>query len=46
VHSTHAELISRARDAGGAAGDYGRAIALTANAIERAKPERRLRALR
>jgi RNA polymerase sigma-70 factor, ECF subfamily len=46
VHATHAEPISRASDAGGAAGAYKRAIALTANAIGRAKLERRLRALR
>jgi RNA polymerase sigma-70 factor, ECF subfamily len=46
VHATHAELISRASDAAGAAGAYKRAIALTANAIGRAKLERRLRALR
>jgi predicted RNA polymerase sigma factor len=46
VHATHAELISRASDAAGAAGAYKRAIALTANAIERAELERRLRALR
>jgi hypothetical protein len=39
VHATHAELVSRASDAGGARARK-RAIALTANAIERAKPER------
>ena len=43
VHATHAELISRASDAAGA---YKRAIAVTANAIERAELERRLRARR
>jgi RNA polymerase sigma-70 factor, ECF subfamily len=46
VHATHAELISRASDAAGAAGAYKRAIAVTANAIERAELERRLRARR
>src|SRR5919198_1380936 len=46
LHAAHAELLSRAGDAEGAAGAYERAIALTANAVERAELERRLRALR
>jgi RNA polymerase sigma-70 factor (ECF subfamily) len=39
-------LLSRAGDATGAAGAYERAIALSANAVERAELERRLHALR
>jgi RNA polymerase sigma-70 factor, ECF subfamily len=46
LHAAHAELLSRAGDAAGAARAYERAIALTANAVERAELERRLRALR
>jgi RNA polymerase sigma-70 factor, ECF subfamily len=46
LHAAHAELLSRAGDAGGAARAYERAIALTSNAVERAELERRLRALR
>jgi RNA polymerase sigma-70 factor, ECF subfamily len=46
LHAAHAELLSRAGDAEGAAGAYERAIALTANAVERAELERRLGALR
>jgi RNA polymerase sigma-70 factor, ECF subfamily len=46
LHAAHAELLSRAGDAGAAAGAYERAIALTANAVERAELERRLSALR
>jgi RNA polymerase sigma-70 factor (ECF subfamily) len=46
LHAAHAELLSRAGDASGAAHAYERAIALTANAVERAELERRLRALR
>jgi RNA polymerase sigma-70 factor, ECF subfamily len=46
LHAAHAELLSRARDAEGAARAYQRAIALTANAVERAELERRLGALR
>jgi RNA polymerase sigma-70 factor (ECF subfamily) len=46
LHAAHAELLSRAGDAAGAAGAYQRAIALTANAVERAELERRLGALR
>src|SRR5215210_5784655 len=46
LHAAHAELLSRAGDAAGAAGAYERAIALTANAVEQAEVERRLGALR
>jgi RNA polymerase sigma-70 factor (ECF subfamily) len=46
LHAAHAELLSRAGDAEGAARAYRRAIELTANAVERAELERRLRALR
>jgi RNA polymerase sigma-70 factor (ECF subfamily) len=46
LHAAHAELLSRAGDAAGAARAYERAIALTANAVERAELERRLGALR
>jgi RNA polymerase sigma-70 factor, ECF subfamily len=46
LHAAHAELLSRAGDAKGAARAYRRAIALTANAVERAELERRLSALR
>jgi RNA polymerase sigma-70 factor (ECF subfamily) len=46
LHAAHAELLSRAGDASAAAHAYERAIALTANAVERAELERRLRALR
>jgi RNA polymerase sigma-70 factor, ECF subfamily len=45
LHAAHAELLSRAGDAEGAARAYERAIALTANAVERAELERRLDAL-
>jgi RNA polymerase sigma-70 factor (ECF subfamily) len=45
LHAAHAELLSRAGDAG-AARAYELAIALTANAVERAELERRLDALR
>ena len=45
LHAAHAELLSRAGDAAGAAPAYERAIALTANAVERAELERRLGAL-
>ena len=45
LHAAHAELLSRAGDAGAAARAYERAIALTANAVERAELERRLGAL-
>ena len=46
LHAAHAELLSRAGDAAGAARAYVRAIALSANAVERAELERRLGALR
>jgi RNA polymerase sigma-70 factor, ECF subfamily len=42
LHAAHAELLSRAGDAPGAARAYERAIALSANAVERAELERRL----
>ncbi len=41
LHAAHAELLSRAGDADGAARAFGRAIALTANAVEREELERR-----
>jgi RNA polymerase sigma-70 factor (ECF subfamily) len=46
LHAAHAELLSRAGDADAAARAYERAIELTANAVERAELERRLRTLR
>jgi RNA polymerase sigma-70 factor (ECF subfamily) len=46
LQAAHAELLSRAGDIEGAAGAYERAIALTANAVERAELVRRLSALR
>jgi RNA polymerase sigma-70 factor, ECF subfamily len=46
LHAAHAELLNRAGDAAGASRAYERAIALTANAVERAELERRLGALR
>jgi RNA polymerase sigma-70 factor, ECF subfamily len=46
LHAAHAELLSRAGDAKGAARAYERAIALSANAVEREELERRLGALR
>jgi RNA polymerase sigma-70 factor, ECF subfamily len=46
LHAAHAELLSRGGDAEGAAHAYRRAIALTANAVEREELERRLSALR
>jgi RNA polymerase sigma-70 factor (ECF subfamily) len=45
LYAAHAELLNRAGDASAAAGAYERAIALTANAVERAELERRLAAL-
>jgi RNA polymerase sigma-70 factor (ECF subfamily) len=45
LHAAHAELLRRAGDADGAARAYRRAIAVTANAVERAELERRLAAL-
>ena len=41
LHAAHAELLSRAGDAESAARAYERAIALSANAVERAELERR-----
>jgi RNA polymerase sigma-70 factor (ECF subfamily) len=46
LHAAHAELLRRAGDAEGAERAYEQAIALTANAVERAELERRLGALR
>jgi RNA polymerase sigma-70 factor (ECF subfamily) len=46
LHAAHAELLSRAGDTKGAARAYERAIALSANAVERDELERRLSALR
>ena len=46
LHAARAELLSRAGDVAGARGAYERAIALTANAVERAELERRLDTLR
>jgi RNA polymerase sigma-70 factor (ECF subfamily) len=46
LHAAHAELLSRAGDAAGAARAYERAIVLSANAVERTELERRLDALR
>jgi RNA polymerase sigma-70 factor, ECF subfamily len=45
LHAAHAELLSRAGHADAAARAYERAIALTANAVERAELQRRLAAL-
>jgi RNA polymerase sigma-70 factor (ECF subfamily) len=46
LHAAHAELLSRAGDATGAARAYECAIALSANAVERDELERRLSAVR
>jgi RNA polymerase sigma-70 factor (ECF subfamily) len=46
LHAAHAELLRRAGDAAGAARAYERAIALTANAVERDELERRRAGLR
>jgi RNA polymerase sigma-70 factor, ECF subfamily len=46
LHAAHAELLGRAGDTARAARAYERAIALSANAVERAELERRLGALR
>ena len=46
LHAAHAELLSRAGDAEGAARAYERAIELTANAVEREELERRRDTLR
>jgi RNA polymerase sigma-70 factor (ECF subfamily) len=45
LHAAQAELLRRAGDAEAAARAYGRAIALSANAVERTELERRLAAL-
>jgi RNA polymerase sigma-70 factor, ECF subfamily len=45
THAAHAELLTRAGDSRRAARAYQRAIALTANAVEREELERRLQAL-
>jgi len=45
LHATHADLLKRAGDLTGAAAAYDHAIALTANAVERAELERRRQAL-
>ena len=46
LHAAQAELLRRAGDAAGATRAYERAIALTANAVERTELERRRAALR
>jgi RNA polymerase sigma-70 factor (ECF subfamily) len=45
LHAAHAELLRRAGDSAGAARAYERAIELSANEVERAELERRLRSL-
>jgi RNA polymerase sigma-70 factor (ECF subfamily) len=45
LHAAHAELLRRAGDADGATAAYRRAIALSANSVERRELERRLGAL-
>jgi RNA polymerase sigma-70 factor, ECF subfamily len=45
LHGTHAELLSRAGDLTGAVRAYERAIALSANGVERTELERQLEAL-
>jgi RNA polymerase sigma-70 factor (ECF subfamily) len=45
LYAAHADLLRRAGDADAAARAYERAIALTANAVERAELERRLASL-
>jgi RNA polymerase sigma-70 factor (ECF subfamily) len=45
LYAAYAELLRRSGDLTGAAGAYEQAIALSANAVERAELERRLRAL-
>jgi RNA polymerase sigma-70 factor (ECF subfamily) len=45
LHAAHAELLRRVRDSAGAARAYERAIALSANAVERTELEGRLQAL-
>jgi RNA polymerase sigma-70 factor (ECF subfamily) len=46
LHAVHAELLRRAGEPGAAAVAYERAIALSANAVEREELERRLQTLR
>jgi RNA polymerase sigma-70 factor, ECF subfamily len=46
LHAAHADLLNRAGESKGAASAYERAIALTANEVERAELERRLASLR
>src|SRR5262249_54878309 len=46
LHAAHAELLRRAGQLAGAGRAYERAIELSANAVERAELERRLRTLR
>ena len=46
LHAAHAELLTRAGHLAAAANAYERAIALSANAVERAELERRLRTLK
>jgi RNA polymerase sigma-70 factor (ECF subfamily) len=46
LHAAHAELLSQAGDVAAAGRAYERAIALSANAVERTELERRLGALR
>lgn len=46
LHAAHAELLRRVGDSAAARTAYQRAIALTANAVERAELEHRLRTLR
>ena len=45
LHAAHAELLRRVKDSAGAARAYERAIALSANAVERTELEGRLQAL-
>jgi RNA polymerase sigma-70 factor (ECF subfamily) len=46
LHATHADLLRRAGDLAGAERAYKRAIALSANEVERSELERRLHSLR
>jgi RNA polymerase sigma-70 factor (ECF subfamily) len=46
LYAAHAELLRRAGNSSAAAAAYGRAIALSLNAVERAELEERLHALR
>jgi RNA polymerase sigma-70 factor (ECF subfamily) len=45
LHAAHADLLRRTGDVAGAAQAYGRAIALSANAVERTELQRRLQVL-